>query len=138
MRRIAMTAYSESTAREWDALDQERSAAALHRKNHVIPFSTQREDIDCNQHRGTAAHAQPRAAVHTNHAAKSRAARREARLQRILVTFPRYLCVAQLALFLYLRLAFFPDSSATGLDLLWIGAFTLAAFSTYFAHTLRD
>ena len=49
--------------------------------------------------------------------------------QKLLVTYPRYLCVALLSLFLYLRLAAFAEVPATGLNVLWISAYALAAIS---------
>ena len=58
-----------------------------------------------------------------------RMARKAALRQKLLVTYPRYLCVALLSLFLYLRLAAFAEVPATGLNVLWISAYALAAIS---------
>ena len=66
-----------------------------------------------------------------------RMARRALRMQKLLVAYPRYACVALLALFLYLRIAVFPESGAAGLGALWIGAYLLAGLSFVFARRLK-
>ena len=82
--------------------------------------------------------APPAAAPHPSMRSRHRRMARRARLARkLLVTYPRYACVALLALFLYLRIAVFPESGAAGLGALWVGAYLLAGLSFIFARRLN-
>ena len=82
--------------------------------------------------------AAPAAAPHPSMRSRHRRmARRALRMQKLLVAYPRYACVALLALFLYLRIAVFPESGAAGLGALWIGAYLLAGLSFVFARRLK-
>ena len=66
-----------------------------------------------------------------------RMVQRYAKQYKLLVAYPRYLCVALLGMFLYLRLGVFPDASVAGLSLLWIGAYVLAGSSFLFSKVLK-
>lgn len=82
--------------------------------------------------------AQAQTAPHPSMASRHRRMERKAaRQQKLLVTYPRYLCVALLGLFIYLRLATFAEVPATGLNVLWISAYALAGISFVFAHMLK-
>lgn len=56
---------------------------------------------------------------------------------KLLVACPRYLSVALLGAFLYLRLGMFPDGAFAALNLLWIGAYALAGSSFLFSKLLK-
>lgn len=82
--------------------------------------------------------AQPQAVPHPSMVSRHRRmARRAALQQKLLVTYPRYICVAFLALFVYLRLATFAEVPATGLNFLWISAYALAGISFVFSRMLK-
>lgn len=65
-----------------------------------------------------------------------RAAQRQERQMKLLVTYPRYLCVILFALFIYLRLATF-DAPVAAFNLLWISGYILAGSSFIFAKLLK-
>ena len=72
---------------------------------------------------------------------RSRHRRMERRMERrraLLVTYPRYLSVILLMLFVYLHLASFAEIPAAGLNFLWIGSYALIALSAVFSHLLND
>ena len=82
--------------------------------------------------------AQPQAVPHPSMVSRHRRMARKAALQqKLLVTYPRYICVAFLVLFVYLRLATFAEVPATGLNFLWISAYALAGISFVFSHMLK-
>lgn len=82
--------------------------------------------------------AQPQAVPHPSMVSRHRRMARKAVLQqKLLVTYPRYICVAFLALFVYLRLATFAEVPATGLNFLWISAYALAGISFVFSRMLK-
>ena len=80
----------------------------------------------------------PQTAPHPSMVSRHRRMARKAALQqKLLVTYPRYICVAFLALFVYLRLATFAEMPSTGLNFLWISAYALAGISCVFSRTLN-
>lgn len=68
----------------------------------------------------------------------SRTIHRAPLLQKLLVIYPRYLCVAMLLLFVYLQLATFAELPAGQLDFLWISAYALAGSSALFSHLFPE
>lgn len=64
-----------------------------------------------------------------------RGAQRMARRRKLLTAYARYACVILLMLFLYLRIAVFPEGGNDTLHLLWIGAYALAGLSVLIAKT---
>ncbi len=90
-----------------------------HDPNKIISFTA--------EHQGST--------VHPSMASRHRRAQHRAvRQQKWMVTYPRYLSVALLILFVYLQLAGFSEVPATGLNVLWIGAYALAGISFLFAR----
>ena len=70
-------------------------------------------------------------------APRRRGAQRMARRRKMLAAlaaYARYTCVILLMLFLYLRIAVFPEGGAGALHLLWIGAYALAGLSVLAAN----
>ena len=65
-----------------------------------------------------------------------RALQRQKRQTKLLVTYPRYLCVILFALFIYLRLAT-ADAPIAAFNLLWIVGYVLAGSSFIFARLLK-
>ena len=68
-------------------------------------------------------------------APRQRGAQRMARRRKTLAAYARYACVILLMLFLYLRIAVFPEGGSGALHLLWIGAYALAGLSVLIVKT---
>lgn len=117
------------------AMTYETGARKLERTElDVINYS----DVHHHDPKKIIAFSSPRAAApHPSVAARHRRMERRAAVQyKLLVAYPRYLCVAMLALFVYLRLATFAEVPAGNLNLLWMGAYVLAGGSFLFSRLL--
>ena len=75
------------------------------------------------------------AAPHPSMRSRHRRSVQKAAMQRkLLVVYPRYLSLALLGLFVYLRLATFSEVPVAGMNGLWISAYALAAISVVFSR----